>query len=1054
MEKVFLSVLISLYALTGYAQEAELSLPDLNVSPGEEFMVHVRVENVEDMMAFRVVFELPNTSADYPLEYVPGSSSVNGTLANGWISRENDSSTVNDPSTQVSGLVLINGSGAMPVSGSGILIKFKLRVKEGASEQIVPLQFVTSGSVTSRLNDGAIPVTFDHGSIQIGEPQIPTSTPIPTESPEPTKTPDPTETPELPTVTPVPTDTPLPTPTPITPTLTPSPSPSQDNIVIITDDVTATEDLSNGQDYDTPDERILVIRVDFALAGIDVSSIQDMHVYIKVNDAIYRFLGRTASRTASLLEWKEGTPHLASPFRDGPEFGNNYQFKVFIIKRGGFPPFSGPYENIGPVEYLLDETAVPTSTPSPTPSDVPLVSITDNETSETDLSNAQDHDDFRNPELVIRWDINQMGIDPNNIRDFHLYVQINQNGDYTYFGRTGSEIRQQLVWKRRTPLISPVFRNGPEFYHSYHFKIFAIAKRGSPNVYGPFTHAGPVEFLPIITVTDNLSSSVDLSNGSDYDASSSRDLVIRWTFDPSDLDQNNIRDYHLYVKADQEPYRFLGKTGNGTAEFFEWKEGTPLLSPTFQHGPEFGHTYRFKVYAIKSSGAPPFYGPFDNIGPVEYLQDETVPTPTPSPIPSPMITVTDNLMSDADISNSQDHDDVNDPELIIRWDFAQAGFSSDSVRDIHVYVQTDGSGDYDFLGRTGSGNDQYLTWKPRAPHIFGGFRTGPDIGHSYHFKVFAITKRGNPKYYGPFMNAAPVAMLPIVTVTDDTTTTIDLSNGDDIDTEDDRALVIRWMFESADLDMTDISDYHVYVKVNQHPCRFLGRTGSSASQYLEWKSSTPLLSSDFQNGPEFGNTYEFRMYAITESGTPKYYGAFDNMGPIDYRQSAVVEPTPTPASLPPDSPTPTPTPSTTPATAHVTVTDDTETFEDLSNGVDYDSEDERSLVIRWELNSSVIDVSIIRFYHIYVLSEKIEDDEEDGDNNNSSEYEYLGRTTNEDIYVLEWKENNPLIKPSFRNGPQFGYKYQFQVYAITRNRPPSYYGPFDTQGPVQFLSTN
>ncbi len=114
-----------------------------------------------------------------------------------------------------------------------------------------------------------------------------------------------------------------------------------------------------------------------------------------------------------------------------------------------------------------------------------------------------------------------------------------------------------------------------------------------------------------VIVTDNRWTFADLSNGVDYDDPENSDLTIRWNI-PFD----DIVDFHIYVKVDDEPVRYLSRTGNGESSQFTWNAKQTRLNPYYQDGPQFGHSYVFHVYAITGSGEPHHYGPFSTFGPV------------------------------------------------------------------------------------------------------------------------------------------------------------------------------------------------------------------------------------------------------------------------------------------------------------------------------------------------------------------------------------------------------------------------------------------------------
>jgi subtilisin family serine protease len=140
--------------------------------------------------------------------------------------------------------------------------------------------------------------------------------------------------------------TPTATPTPIAIT-TPTPVSMTFNTVIVTDDLSSYTDVSNGQDFDHETDRSLVIRWNF-----DATNVSDYHVYVKVDDGQFQFLGRPGNAEANDYEWKAGQRFLNAPFGNGPEFGHRYAFSVYVITASGTPRFYGPFLTAGNVEFL------------------------------------------------------------------------------------------------------------------------------------------------------------------------------------------------------------------------------------------------------------------------------------------------------------------------------------------------------------------------------------------------------------------------------------------------------------------------------------------------------------------------------------------------------------------------------------------------------------------------------------------------------------------------------------------------------------------------------
>ena len=150
------------------------------------------------------------------------------------------------------------------------------------------------------------------------------------------------------------------------------------------------------------------------------------------------------------------------------------------------------------------------------------------------------------------------------------------------------------------------------------------------------------------------------------------------------------------------------------------------------------------------------------------------------------------------------------------------------------------------------------------------------------------------------------------------------------------------------------------------------------------------------------------------------------------------DPTPTPTSTPTPTATPTLQPEATPepgviAVNGVIVSDNLLTLADLSNRIDYDEAKSASLVVRWNFDfPTAVD------YHVYVQID-------------GQPKEYLGRTGRGDISRFEWKANQALLNSKFAQGPQFGEKYVFHVYAINGEDSPRHFGPFSTSGPVELV---
>ncbi len=333
--------------------------------------------------------------------------------------------------------------------------------------------------------------------------------------------------------------------------VTPTPTPAVTNPVYITDELIDTtdinkeidpddlRDLSGEVDYDTEEERAMAIKW-----NLNLRSVVDVHIYVRVNggDVIsgaklfngYYYLGRTADGSARQFNFAPSARLLAKPFVDGPQFGNSYEFRVYLLKiiEGKFRA-SGPYEHAAPVFLAEEGTVVTTPTPIPQPTSTPLpvvdtsptptatpeatvavtptptatpgaetaVTVTDDVGSTADLSNDQDTDSQDEVSLVIRWD----EIDPSNVFDIHVYVKpadttgldgVRIINGYYFLGQTKDPAATLLNWTPDSNLISLPFRNGPVSGESYEFRVYVIEQvEGQYQVRKPISNAGPVSYV-------------------------------------------------------------------------------------------------------------------------------------------------------------------------------------------------------------------------------------------------------------------------------------------------------------------------------------------------------------------------------------------------------------------------------------------------------------------------------------------------------------------------------------------------------------------------------
>ena len=153
--------------------------------------------------------------------------------------------------------------------------------------------------------------------------------------------------------------------------------------------------------------------------------------------------------------------------------------------------------------------------------------------------------------------------------------------------------------------------------------------------------------------------------------------------------------------------------------------------------------------------------------------------------------------------------------------------------------------------------------------------------------------RGDPDSFNSFtgfricftyiQQSSSIITGPAVTITDDIHHMDDLANGQDFDEEQSRELVIRWNLDPQVVDFTDSKDVHIYTRIdNSEDYSYLGRTGNGVAKLLVWKANQPNIESQFSNGPEFGRSYQFRIFALTKSGIPIAHGPFDSAGSVEF----------------------------------------------------------------------------------------------------------------------------------------------------------------------------
>ncbi len=169
LKNIFLGALIFALAWGGFmplnvgATGAVISLSSATVTAGEQATVTVSLTGVTNMVGFRIGVTWPQE-----LDYVSGSMALTSDTAGFMIA------TNENIADYAGNGVLSSAASAQAVSGSLNLVTFRLLVPAGTAAGSYTL---TIDSRT-RLNDGAIPVTYQNGTITVTA--NPASTPPPT----------------------------------------------------------------------------------------------------------------------------------------------------------------------------------------------------------------------------------------------------------------------------------------------------------------------------------------------------------------------------------------------------------------------------------------------------------------------------------------------------------------------------------------------------------------------------------------------------------------------------------------------------------------------------------------------------------------------------------------------------------------------------------------------------------------------------------------------------------------------------------------------------------
>jgi len=411
-----------------------------------------------------------------------------------------------------------------------------------------------------------------------------------------------------------------------------------------------------------------------------------------------------------------------------------------------------------------------------------------------------------------------------------------------------------------------------------------------------------------------------------------------------DLGVNTLTDHHVYGSLNGGNYGYLARTGDGNA--------TSILLQNLDPG-----IWQFRVFGLHGNVPEQ---PLES-GTLSYIVEQPTPTPTPvPPIQNPIIT--DNLESLIDLTGQVDIDTAADRSLALKFS------NLDGLADIHFQASVNG-GPYIYIGRTGDGEATSFEWSETNP-----LSAGAPVPGNISFRIFPlVADENNVLHPLSGIDAGPVTyeFTPdTFIVTDHADSIVDLSGHYDLDSPLARKLSLQWSVARA-----DIENFHAYI-IQNGVRSYFGQTHSGVVDSLEWEPGNTNIVPAFRNGPQFGSEHEFDLYGLARNTSNALVPVVSlHTGPVGYYG--------------------------------VAITDTEQSLENLAGGSDTDPQNDRQIVIRFDLRQPG---QVFTDHHVYANGV------------------YLGRTGPlEGEGMLVWAPGNRLIHPNFRQGPQSG-NYNFTVY--------------------------
>ncbi len=235
-----------------------------------------------------------------------------------------------------------------------------------------------------------------------------------------------------------------------------------------------------------------------------------------------------------------------------------------------------------------------------------------------------------------------------------------------------------------------------------------------------------------IQVYDNSSSTQDLSGSTDFDTANNLQLVVEW-----EVDDPEVTDWHVYAQVDIYGYFYVGRTGSGAVQRFEWP-GSTLIDSDQAHGPALGHTYRFQTIGLRGGNGLSIARQSAPVGfALKGFGEAPIFTVKNASVPERILLVTDDIFDTENLIGGTDTDPTNERALFIRWNVG-----NNTYWNYHVFVSVNAS-EYAFLGQTGSDKINYYRWSSIPLFtVDPAFKDGPQNGNHYQFRIFGLKSQG------------------------------------------------------------------------------------------------------------------------------------------------------------------------------------------------------------------------------------------------------------------------------------------------------------------------